>query len=173
MCWGVWIDDDLYAVAVYGNGVNCYQAGFLARTTGLTVTQENHVELKRLARTEPRHPTFQLTRLIASAHRWLQSKGYNYIVSFSDPEQGHSGSIYRAANFAHIGHTQAEWHVVDRSGKQQHRRVAYRHSRRHGCTIEQSRKKLGLKRVKTQPRDRWFLATSRRDRKAMASLRRR
>ena len=170
LCWGVWIGDSLYALAVYGNGVNSYQAGFLARTTGLPVTQTNHAELKRLVRTEPRHATFQLTQLIASAHRWLSNQGYKYIVSFSDPDRGHTGSIYRAANFAHLGHTQAEWHVVDSEGNQLHRRVAYRYSRRNDCTIEEARMALNLTRTKTSPRDRWFLALAKQDRRVMAEL---
>ncbi len=171
LCWGVWIDGTLYAVAIYGNGVNCYQAGFLARKTGLAVTPGNHVELKRLVRVEPRSLHFQLTKLLANAHHWLLSLGYKYVVSFSDPEWGHTGSVYRAANFAHLGRTQAEWHVKDKNGKRQHRRLAYRYARRKGCSISEAREELGLTRVQTVPRDRWFLALERSNRKTMNRLR--
>lgn len=164
ICYGWWSDGNLYAVAVFGNGVNPYQASFLTNTTGFDVTNENHVELKRLARVEPRLEGVQLTQFIRLCCEDLKLDGYRYVVAFSDPEEGHQGTIYKAANFTHLGRTQAEWHVLDKDGMKRHRRVAYRHAKKHNMTIDEARKVLGFTPVQTLPRDRWFWAIYRPDR---------
>ena len=159
--FGGYLDGELYCVADYGIGVNAYQARYLARETGLPVTSDTLLELKRLCRTEPKRG-WPLTAFMAACHRHLRLLGYRYIVSFSDPEQGHSGGIYRAANFTHLGQTAAEFHVIDKDGEKRHRRYPFRHARRNGISIAQAREELGLVRVKTQPKDRWFLPLDRR-----------
>ena len=163
ICFGWFVDDVLYAVAVYGNGVNPYQAGYLARETGLKITKATYVEAKRFARSEPAHE-LQLTAFLAKCHRALRDMGYRIVVSFSDPAMGHTGGLYRAANFIAHGETQAEWHVVDENGQPHHRRVAYRHAKRYGMSIEEARVALKLRRVKTKPRQRWLLPLQRGDR---------
>ncbi len=149
----------------YGIGINPYQASYLARVTGLGVTDATMVTLRRLARVEPADPGLPLTAFLARCHRLLKADGIRYVVSFSDPEQGHNGGIYRAANFIHLGMTQAEWHTVDAAGVRVHRRKAYRHSKRLGCSIAEARVRLGLVRVQTAPRDRWFLPLHAKDRR--------
>jgi len=161
--FGGYLDGELYCVADYGVGVNAYQAAYLARETGLPVTNAALLELKRLCRTEPKQ-NWPLTSFLAACHRELKHSGYRYIVSFSDPEHGHSGGIYRAANFAHIGQTNAEFHVVDKQGEKRHRRYPFRYARRNGVSLAQAREELGCVRVKTQPKDRWFLCINRRAR---------
>lgn len=152
-----WFDgnNELYTVANYGWGVNPYQEIYLTRITGLDVTRKNCLELKRLCRREPKLP-IELTGFLSECHRELKSRGIKFIVSFSDPEYGHSGGIYRAASFHYLGKTNAEMHAVDADGNKVHRRFAYRHSRRNGISIQESREVLGLRRVKTQPKDRWL-----------------
>lgn len=143
ICHGLWLDDELYAVIVYGNGVNPYQQKFLG--------VESYVELKRLCRTEPKKD-YQLSRFIRKTLPPVQA-----VVAFADPEHGHHGGIYKATGFKHEGNTQSEMHVVDRDGKQLHRRVAYRASKRWGCTIGEARERLELTPVKTLPKHRWVL----------------
>ena len=151
-----WLDEgELYAVADYGIGVNSFQASYLSRVTGFDVKNGNLLELKRLCRSEPARA--QLSQFLSKCHKELRKMGYKYIVSFSDPEEGHSGGIYRASNFRHLGKTNAEWHLVDAEGNKRHRRFAYRHSKRHGCSVAESRELLGVARVKTEPKDRWFI----------------
>lgn len=151
----------LYAVADYGNGVNPYQWKYLRRVLDADhLSMASWTELKRLCRIEPRDESMPLTRFLAQCHRMLRRQGVKVVIAFSDPAQGHTGTIYRAANFVHMGQTQAEWHVIDADGKQQHRRLAYRYARRHGVTIEQARQQLGLARVKTERKDRWVIRLS-------------
>lgn len=148
--------DELYAVANYGWGVNPYQEKFLTRVTGYPVDRATCLELKRLCRVEPRDEIAPLTKFLSKCHGELRRRGIHFIVSFSDPEYGHSGGIYKAASFQHLGQTAAERHVVDKDGNKLHRRVAYRHSRRNGISISESRKQLGLTPIITKPKDRWF-----------------
>lgn len=79
------------------------------------------------------------------------------VVAFADPEEGHYGTVYKATGFKHEGTTNAEWHLVSENGEKRHRRYAFRMSRRKGISIEDARKALGMKRVKTKPKHRWVL----------------
>ena len=115
------------------------------------------VDLKRLCRVEPRDGSMPLTRMLAKCHRLLAKDGIRMVVSFSDPAHGHTGGIYRAANFTHAGMTQAEFHTIGEDGEVRHRRFAYRYARRNGVSIAEARDVLGLRRIRTVPKDRWFL----------------
>lgn len=159
----------LYAVADYGIGVNPYQATFLSRESSLDVTNDALVELKRLCRIEPRNDDMPLTKFLSQCHRQLKQEGVRFVVSFSDPEHGHTGGIYRAANFIHLGQSNPEFHLVDADGVVRHRRYAYRYAQRNGVTTAQARDDLGLTRIKTAPKDRWFLPLHAKDRAHMTA----
>jgi len=150
--------DTLYAIADYGIGVNPYQAKFLSKQTGNQITNEELLELKRLCRIEPKLKELPLTAFLSRCHKLLNKQGYKYIVSFSDPMYGHNGGIYKAANFTHLGVTNPEYHVVDNEGNIRHRRYYFRYARRKDISVAQARIDLGLERIKTQPKDRWFIA---------------
>ena len=49
VCFGAFIGGELYAVAVYGTGVNMVADTYLSRITELKVDRKNLSELKRLA----------------------------------------------------------------------------------------------------------------------------
>lgn len=154
-----WYDEtnDLYAVADYGIGVNPYQAAYLSRITGKNVQHQHLLELRRLCRREPKREDMPLTQFLAQCHKLLRQTGYKYVVSFSDPAYGHTGGLYKAANFEHLGVTASERHVMDSEGNVRHRRLAFRHARRNGCSIQESRDALGLRVIVTPPKDRWFI----------------
>jgi hypothetical protein len=154
--FGAYLGDTLYAVADYGNGVNPFQAAYLARVTGLPVKKGNLMELKRLCRIEP-PMDLALTKFLRICHILLRKQGVEFVVSYSDPAHNHTGGIYKAANFKHLGKSAAEWHVVDKNGVLRHRLYAYRYARRNGIPLVQARHELGLERVKTVQKDRWFL----------------
>jgi hypothetical protein len=155
--FGAYLGDKLYAVADYGIGVNPVQATYLARVTGLPVKNRNLMELKRLCRIEPQM-SLGLTKFLRICHILLRRQGVEFVVSFSDPAQGHNGGVYKAANFKYLGKSAAEWHVADKNGVLRHRVYAYRYAKRKGIPLGQARHELGLKRVKTVQKDRWFLA---------------
>jgi len=87
-----------------------------------------------------------------------------------------SGGIYKAANFQYLGKTSAVYHCINSIGEIVHRRVAYKLKERRNAktygpkellpgkkwpegamTIAEARKELGLKTIRTEPKDRWFL----------------
>ena len=149
--------ESLYAVANYGIGVNPYQAQFLNREHDANIQDGGLLELKRLCRVEPKVDRMPLTHFLSRCHKLLKRRGYTTVVSFSDPAHGHTGGIYRASNFKHVGQSNAEMHVLDSEGVVRHRRYAFRYSRRHHITIGQARDLLNLTPVKTEPKDRWLL----------------
>jgi hypothetical protein len=133
----------------------------MARTTGLPITFENIVELRRLCRIEPRSD-IQLTWFLSRCHRMLKKMGYKYVVSFSDPMHNHNGGIYRAANFKHLGKTQSATHNINKFGEIVHRRVPYHHKRKMGypdgeAGMAMARNDLEITKHTTLPKDRWFL----------------
>lgn len=146
--YGVFADEELYAVIVYGIGVNPFQAKFLG--------VERVLEIKRMCRREPPRPDYPLSKFISITTK-LARKEYpcECIVAFADPEQGHEGGVYKASNFKLHGETGAEWHLIDANGVKRHRRYAFRHARRRGISLDKSREELGLKRIKTAPKYRW------------------
>ena len=145
--FGLYTGDQLYAVIVYGIGVNPYQASFLG--------VKRVIEIKRMARSEPRLD-YPLSRFISLSARFVAKEfPYDCIVAFADPEQGHEGTVYKASGFTLHGMTDAAIHLVDAEGNIRHRRYAYRHARRHGIFIEESRKILGVTPIKTLPKYRW------------------
>jgi hypothetical protein len=148
--------DGLYAVANFGIGVNPYQAGFLARESGCDVTNDNMVELKRLCRVEPKDDALPLTHFLSRCHKLLKKEGYKYVVSFSDPDHGHNGGIYKASNYEHLGTTVAEQHIVDKDGKPFHRRRYHHEARARGVSYTEARDILQVTTVKTAKKDRWF-----------------
>lgn len=151
------VGDTLYAVAGYGPGVNCHAADYLSRTTGYAIPREELIELTRLCRIEPKVEQLPLTAFLAACHRALKHDGIRFVVTFSDPMHGHNGGIYRAANFVYLGKTNPELHVIDANGNIVHRRRAYRYARQNGIGLIQARAILGLRPVKTECKDRWFL----------------
>ena len=147
----------IYAVANYGIGVNPFQAAFVARQYNKSLSNDQLVELKRLARVEPKLDGLPLTYFLARCHKLLARSGYRCVVSFSDPAQKHTGGIYKAANFDHCGQSSEEFHLLDAEGNVRHRRYAYRYARRNGVSIDEAREELGVQRVATPPKDRWVL----------------
>src|SRR3990167_9730196 len=141
--FGLFAEEVLYAVIVYGIGVNPYQAKFLKT--------ESVIEIKRMCRSEPKMP-YELSRFIAISMRLANKEmDFKTVVAFADPEYGHEGTVYKAAGFIRHGLTNAEYHLIGLDGIKRHRRFAFRHSRRHGISIKESRELLGLTRIKTAP----------------------
>lgn len=147
--FGLWLGEELYAVIVYGIGVNPYQAKFLG--------VQSVIEIKRMCRSEPKK-TYELSRFIRLSLKMARGlMHFDGVVAFADPEQGHEGTVYRATGFTHKGFTNPEWHLIGEDGEMRHRRYAFRMARRNGITVAEARNQLGMKRVKTEPKHRWFL----------------
>lgn len=147
IAYGLFCNGDLYAVIVYGIGVNPYQAEFLG--------VKEVVEIKRMVRSEPKR-NYQLSRLISLTLKMLVKEvRFDAVVAFADPEHGHAGIVYKAAGFTLEGKTGKEWHLLDKDGNKRHRRYAFRYARRNGVSVAEARKKLGVVRVETEAKWRW------------------
>lgn len=86
--------------------------------------------------------------------KWLKKNtNWKYVISYADPEQGHSGTIYRAANFKYLGVTSpGSSLLVD--GKPFHIRTLTMLDRPYGVEIHERYKRNdpGIKIVKTEPK---------------------
>lgn len=65
-----------------------------------------YLEIRRLC-VRTGAPKNSCTRLLGYATRWSAKHGYRKVVSYADPSQGHTGTIYLAANFHPAGQTKA------------------------------------------------------------------
>lgn len=149
ICFGLWQGGELYAVIVYGIGVNPYQAKFL--------NVDSVIEIKRMCRSEPKKP-YELSRFIRLSMSMAKKQmSFQAVVAFADPEQGHEGTVYKATGFTHEGYTNPEWHLVGDDGEKRHRRYAFRMARRNGISVAEARHRLGMKRIKTEPKHRWVI----------------
>lgn len=156
--FGYFINNQLYAVANYGHGVNCHQASFLKKLLNIEdIIMDNLYELKRLCRIEPKNEIYPLTKFLSKCHKLLKKKGIKYIVSFSDPLYKHNGGIYKAANFEYLGKTKKARCYVNKNGEVFHQRYPYNYAKRHNITMTQAINSLRLKEGKTPEKDRWFI----------------
>jgi len=161
--FGWFIGKEMYAVADYGLPTNNHQAHGLASELMINVTKDNLVELKRLCRVEPKQKV-QLTQFLAHCHRILKGVGVVYVMSFSDPAQGHDGGIYKAANFEHVGQTNPGLACLGEDGQKHHRKYPFNYAKNNGCTIKEAYRILRLKRLELPPKDRWLLCINKRKR---------
>ena len=93
---GVWEAGSYIGCVIFSYGANHN----MAAQYGLT--QQGCVELTRVALTAHVAP---VTRIVSIAIKMIQRKnpGLELIVSYADPEQGHTGAIYRAGNWIYVG----------------------------------------------------------------------
>lgn len=162
--FGWFIGKDLYAVADYGIGSNPYQAHAIAEMTMLNVKKCNCLELKRLCRIEPKREV-NLTHFLARCHKILKKMGYVYVVSFTDPEYGHTGGVYKAANFEYLGETTSQTLFKDTTGNIRHRRIVSNYAKNNSCSFEQAIKLLKLKEYEAMPKQRWLLCINKKKRR--------
>lgn len=184
--FGCFVAGDLFAVASFGWGAamklsngNYSIEGYLERhypELGIVGSRRSVLHLQRLCRVGSREDKgpIPLSQFLAACRRLIRrhsiGKEARGIISYSDPSRGHSGGIYRAAGFRHLGTTASEMHVIDENGVIRHRRVAYKFMKSRNSqaerkgkpipfpTLAAARKHLGFEPHKTSPRDRWFLA---------------
>ena len=174
LCFGYFVNNLLYAVAVYGQGVNRNSPMFLQRRTGFEVTRSNLLELMRLARVEPKINAAPLTKFLAVCHRLLKKQGYRYILSYSDPEFNPAGGIYAASNFILLGMSKSmPRNFTDKNGKRKSWRGLTAWRKKQGVDIEIAIQMLGLTRTTFPSKKQWFLALDARENKKVRDLDRR
>ena len=112
---GVWEDDRFVGVVLFSRGSTRH----LGRPYGLGPTEI--CELTRVALADHETP---VSRMLAIAVKMLRrtNTGLRLIVSFADPNQGHTGIIYQAAGWLYTGQTASTRDFVDKAGRVWHER---------------------------------------------------
>ena len=93
---GVWESGRFIGAVIFGRGANCNML------KPFNLNQEEGCELVRIALC--RHIN-TVSKIVSVALRFLKinSPALRLIVSYADPDQGHSGGIYQAGNWLYTG----------------------------------------------------------------------
>jgi len=128
---GVWEGGAFIGVVLFARGASPH----LLRPFGLRMTEG--CELVRVAL---HHHTAPVSRIVTIAVRFLrqQSPGMRIIVSYADPNHGHTGGIYQAMGWTYLGMTAPTKEYISPDGKHWHSRMisasgvrrVYGHARR-------------------------------------------
>jgi len=111
---GAWEDEKFIGCVIFGRGANRN----MLNPYGLEQTQG--CELVRIALTEHKAP---VSKIMAHALRMLkQREQIELVVSYADPEAGHHGGVYQAANWTYVG-TSAKSVKVFWKGKWRHKKT--------------------------------------------------
>lgn len=117
--FGVWEGGKYIGCILFSRGGN----NNLLKPFGLEQTQG--CELTRIALGNHVTP---VTRIMSIAMKALSkaTPSLRLIVSYADPNEGHAGTIYQAANWIYTGQTSADVRYVDRQGRKWHSRQVSR-----------------------------------------------
>lgn len=150
VCVGAWEAGAFIGAVIFGRGASSE----IHSPFGLAQSQV--VELCRVALGPHRAPT---SKVVALAVRLLrrQSPGLRLIVSYADPEQGHTGIVYQALGWRYIGQTHAE-SLIRLKGTLTHpRTVGSRYGTR-GIDWLRANVDAEAGHVRTRPKHRYVLA---------------
>lgn len=145
---GDWSFPELVGVCVYTR-----PAGANSAAKYYPDDPDKCLELRRLCLIDDT-PKNAESYFIARTIRWLKKHtDWKFIVSYADPEYGHSGTIYKAANFKLDGMT-SEGSTLLVDGKSFHIRTLTMLDRDYGREINRRYKEgdPGIKIVKTKPK---------------------
>lgn len=114
---GVWENGQFIGAVIFGRGANNH----IGSPYGLQ--QSECAELVRVALREHDAPVSQI---VAQSLRMVrrQSVGLRCIVSYADPEQGHTGAIYQAGNWVYVGTSKAQ-REKEENGRVVHKRSVF------------------------------------------------
>ena len=115
--FGIWEDGNFIGAVLYGRGTNRHIG------SQYELDQFEICELVRVALTDHKTPVSQI---VAQTLKELKATnpGLRLVISYADPEQGHSGVIYKAGNWLFVGAPSSMPYFVI-NGKKTHSRTAY------------------------------------------------
>lgn len=112
-CFGLYDNDILIGGMIYGR---CAMAG---QTKRFSDNPEDVIELRRLCCID-NTPKNTESYFIGSTLRYLKKNtNIKIVISYSDEEYGHSGTIYKASNFEYLGFKKGA-KVIQYNGKNYH-----------------------------------------------------
>lgn len=120
-CFAVRIEDMLVGAAVFGHQAGNAETGSIFKPP--YNTKDDCRELKRFVMIDDL-PRNSESRFIGESLRWLRrNTDLNGVVSYADPEQDHSGTIYRVSNWEYTGLSNPSKRLIV-DGEEIHRRRA-------------------------------------------------
>jgi hypothetical protein len=98
VCLGLFVDEKLNGVSVFGPSATSHMANSLP--------SPNYFELQRLFSFDWAGKNIE-SHMISKSIKYIKTEYPNIdcLISFADPEQGHSGTIYQATNWLYCGLT--------------------------------------------------------------------
>ena len=129
---GIWEDGQFIGAVIYGVGATAA----LVQRFGLT-----SIEGAELVRVALRNHTTEVSRILSLSLRLVRHAfpGLKLLVSFADPEYGHSGIIYQASGWVYTGMTASSPEYIV-NGKRWHGRALRHEKPAHLTTIEAASK---------------------------------
>lgn len=113
-CFGLFSEDNMIGVMIYG------KLGMANAWKKYANTIDEVIELRRLACVDET-PKNTESYFIGKTIRWLKKNtDIKIIVSYADAFHGHTGVIYKASNFEHLGLTSPGKLIVDHDGRTFH-----------------------------------------------------
>lgn len=115
--FGVWENEKFVGSVIYGRGTNRHIG------SEYQLDQYEVCELVRVALASHEAPVSQI---VAQTLKLLKesNEGLRLVVSYADPEQGHTGTIYKAGNWIYVGAPPSMPYFII-NGKKTHSRTAY------------------------------------------------
>lgn len=145
--FGAFLDRELIAVVKFSSTTR----DGTPRTLGLSSSQV--LELDRLCI----HPNYHKKNFAS----WLISRSSNFVfqnpevralVSFADPQSGHSGSVYKASNWDYFGKTSPSYEYISTDGSILHKKTAYERARSAHMKESEYASLHGLRKRTTAPK---------------------
>lgn len=116
--WGVWESGQFIGAVVFSWGAN----NNIGKPYGL-----KQIEVCELVRVALKEHAAPVSRIVAGAieRQRKQSPGLRLMVSYADPEYGHTGGIYQAMNWLYVGHSKPQRETLRLDGTIMHKRTAH------------------------------------------------
>lgn len=115
---GVWEDGEFRGVVLFGIGSG-------GSTNGERWGLNRAGQMAELVRVALRDHKTPVSQMVSYAVRMVAKRnpGLRLIVSFADPNEGHVGAIYQAANWLYTGLSATSRYYVDSEGRRWHERL--------------------------------------------------
>lgn len=149
---GAYLQDELIAACTIGAITRAEMATRLGYQTS---------QVRELARfcISPRHHVINFSTWFMSRCIKIykaNNKDIKLLISFADTTQGHSGTIYKAANWKFDGETGRSYHYVDESGNKIHKKTIFDIAKKSGMKEIAYANSHNLRKVKHLPKKRFI-----------------
>lgn len=123
-------------------------------TSSMKVEHGKCLELDRLCIHPSYHKKNFASWILARVAKFikLDHPEVTTLVSFADPEAGHDGTVYKAANWTELGKTSRSFVYVDADGRKLHKKTVYNAAKSRRMKEAEYAAAMGLRRSYTLPK---------------------